>query len=510
MFLATCDKPETSSQRKLVWRGEWWPTEQAGEAGAESSGRRPSSAVAVPAVAVVFVGKDPALYGSEVAALARNEMLGVGPAVYCPAASAWIDGQLYPAVVQEDAGTSLEAAVFEGAAVPGAEDVAKLDTDPGSDDDGGAGEQGGAGNGTARQLAPIGSSARVLENAKILFDVYVQASALHAAGLFHRDIRLANVCVRRWGPNPADIRATLIDHELGTSFRGQHVPAAARRYEDALFRTIPRALGSDAASPTSLERDLGYLAALRFELETGKPVAEALPDALGRGRRPYFSYAEDGHPVVHMLDQADDIDPLARALRLIPVSADSFYDPALLARVKRQVKHGGYVDARDLAHIGSWSENRLGSAVERVAREAVYPRWVEECRKAGREPEYENFDAQPALLQESNRDQARDIPRKLQLLGYRVASSASVPASKRVEAFEPAELEYLAYLEHRRWMDERLRAGWTWGEKRDDKRRTHPDLVPYDELSERSRDLDRSAVAGIIEILDAAGLAVCR
>ena len=50
-------------------------------------------------------------------------------------------------------------------------------------------------------------------------------------------------------------------------------------------------------------------------------------------------------------------------------------------------------------------------------------------------------------------------------------------------------MEYLAYLEHRRWVEERLRNGWTWGEKRDDVRRTHPDLVPYDELSEASKAL---------------------
>ena len=80
----------------------------------------------------------------------------------------------------------------------------------------------------------------------------------------------------------------------------------------------------------------------------------------------------------------------------------------------------------------------------------------------------------------------------------------------RVTAFAPAEVEYLAYLEHRRWMEERLRNGWTWGEKRDDARRTHPDLVPYDELGEASKALDRLAASSLLTILGEVGLGVYR
>ena len=59
-------------------------------------------------------------------------------------------------------------------------------------------------------------------------------------------------------------------------------------------------------------------------------------------------------------------------------------------------------------------------------------------------------------------------------------------------------------------MEERLRNGWTWGEKRDDAQRTHPDLVPYDELSEASKALDRLAAGSLLATLEEVGLGVYR
>ena len=45
---------------------------------------------------------------------------------------------------------------------------------------------------------------------------------------------------------------------------------------------------------------------------------------------------------------------------------------------------------------------------------------------------------------------------------------------------------------------------------RDDARRIHPDLVPYDLLSEQSREYDRVAARTVLAILEHAGFAVVR
>jgi len=41
------------------------------------------------------------------------------------------------------------------------------------------------------------------------------------------------------------------------------------------------------------------------------------------------------------------------------------------------------------------------------------------------------------------------------------------------------------------WAEGRIAEGWSWGPARDDEARTHPGLVPYEELSESEKEYDR-------------------
>ena len=61
-------------------------------------------------------------------------------------------------------------------------------------------------------------------------------------------------------------------------------------------------------------------------------------------------------------------------------------------------------------------------------------------------------------------------------------------------------IERLATLEHKRWMAERRINGWTYNETRDNNRRLHPDLVEYEQLSEKSKSYDREMVTTLIEM----------
>ncbi len=53
--------------------------------------------------------------------------------------------------------------------------------------------------------------------------------------------------------------------------------------------------------------------------------------------------------------------------------------------------------------------------------------------------------------------------------------------------------EKLAENAHDNWAAMRMKDGWTWGPERDDKLKKHPDLVPYDELSQSEKQYDRTA-----------------
>lgn len=43
--------------------------------------------------------------------------------------------------------------------------------------------------------------------------------------------------------------------------------------------------------------------------------------------------------------------------------------------------------------------------------------------------------------------------------------------------------------------------GWTWGEQRDDKLKTHPCLVPYEALPDAEREYDRQTAVQTLKLI---------
>lgn len=68
--------------------------------------------------------------------------------------------------------------------------------------------------------------------------------------------------------------------------------------------------------------------------------------------------------------------------------------------------------------------------------------------------------------------------------------------------------EALARHAHEVWQRQRLADGWRFGPARDDARRLHPSLVPYDELSESERQYDRNAALETLKAVIALGYRV--
>lgn len=61
--------------------------------------------------------------------------------------------------------------------------------------------------------------------------------------------------------------------------------------------------------------------------------------------------------------------------------------------------------------------------------------------------------------------------------------------------------EQMARNIHEVWAQGRLAEGWTWGERRDDRRKTHPCLVPYEELPEAEREYDRQTAVQTLKLI---------
>ncbi len=124
--------------------------------------------------------------------------------------------------------------------------------------------------------------------------------------------------------------------------------------------------------------------------------------------------------------------------------------------------------------------------------------------------EFASFASLPPDLRDSSIAYISSIHHKLETLGYEVLPAGTCRPDQRVSAFTASEVECLAILEHRRWLRERQRAGWSYGAAKDVERRLSPYLVPWEELPDRAKEWNRSAVRSIPNLLASVNLAVVK
>ena len=54
---------------------------------------------------------------------------------------------------------------------------------------------------------------------------------------------------------------------------------------------------------------------------------------------------------------------------------------------------------------------------------------------------------------------------------------------------------------HEVWSETRIKQGWTYGDQRNDELKTHPCLVPYEELPEEEKEYDRNTSIGTLKLI---------
>lgn len=71
-------------------------------------------------------------------------------------------------------------------------------------------------------------------------------------------------------------------------------------------------------------------------------------------------------------------------------------------------------------------------------------------------------------------------------------------------------IEEMAKNVHEVWAQNRINDGWRYGPVRDDVNKTHPCLVPYEELPESEKEYDRSTSQETLKLILKLGFAISK
>ncbi len=158
----------------------------------------------------------------------------------------------------------------------------------------------------------------------------------------------------------------------------------------------------------------------------------------------------------------------------------------LLAQVRA---FGSTLDAGQGRPVDSW---------ERIAR-LVHEDYVQTYPDPD-DPARKPWDELEPFYRESN------VRQVLTVLGSAVAVGRSWGASAQTAAPPSAEqLDEMARRDHESWFEHLEMNRWTWGPTRDRAARKHPDLLPWDQLPDESREKTRRGVVESLALLETLG-----
>lgn len=86
---------------------------------------------------------------------------------------------------------------------------------------------------------------------------------------------------------------------------------------------------------------------------------------------------------------------------------------------------------------------------------------------------------------------------KIETYSPQPIDTTGVELSKELEQL----VEQMSKNVHEVWAETRIRQGWTYGEQRNDELKTHPCLVPYEELPESEKEYDRNTSIGTLKLI---------
>jgi hypothetical protein len=294
-------------------------------------------------------------------------------------------------------------------------------------------------------------------------------------------------------PNGKKLRVTVID---------QHAHAKRNRFQ-IRYPAFPALCDGDDRTSSSHEPDfIESVAESPAIFEQAKKWCEER-DALVTC---VVAFDNDSHSMSFALSLWNQLKPYHCPI-LVRVASGAGLSQ-LLDDVKNSVGESGiqgFGKIEDASSAGVVIDDQLNSFARRIHAD-----FIDRRRRGGRDPKdpsMKSWDELDPDLKESNWQQAEHIPFKLRAIhceGYWLDDF--VPhrdeVSRKLNASDDRNVVKVAKMEHRRWFAERSLAGWKRGEKKDVVGRTHPDLKPWEELSDSVRQYDFDAVKLIPQLLE--------
>lgn len=186
------------------------------------------------------------------------------------------------------------------------------------------------------------------------------------------------------------------------------------------------------------------------------------------------------------------------------------HNPGLARLVETNGKGAVQIIPYNSLSLAARSDLVLGGIIEVLAR-AIHDQYIGTIplqESAATSPAAVVWEALPERLKDANRRQAEHILEKLRAVGCDVVPMTDWLATGF--SFTPGEIEYLAEMEHIRWMDTMREQGFSFGPTRSEGEKTHPSMIPFHDLPEPEKEKDRETVRKIPRYLALIDLQIYR
>jgi len=204
-----------------------------------------------------------------------------------------------------------------------------------------------------------------------------------------------------------------------------------------------------------------------------------------------------------------------RRIPIILRMAESGGLASLLAEEENDQNAFGNLRIFDLLDQTCTSDLLQKGTHEILARH-LHAAYLEGLEREGHPPQGVDlsWDQLSPSLKEKNRQQADRIPHVLAAAGYRIDPlrdwEADLFRFSEGDGGGQDEVSLMASVEHELWCKNLVQDGWRKGPEKDPEKKTHPHLVPWEELPSQAKEKNRKFVRDLPRILARAGFQIVR